>query len=64
MNETDLRDLFAGLVAAGLASSDHFNPNGAVSRRNLAGQAYELADELLKVRASVQNSSTREGGIE
>ena len=64
MNEITLRDLFAGLVAAGLASSDHFNPNATISRRILASQAYELADELLKARVSVQDDSSRKRTVE
>ena|GEM_PF-2175208 len=62
MNEITLRDLLAGLVAAGAAGTN-WNLNNPTSRRCLAQTAYEMADAMIEARASVQNSPTREGGV-
>jgi len=64
MNEITLRDLLAGLVAAGAAGSQHWNLCSPTSRRNLAEQAYQTADELLKARVSVQDDSSRKRTVE
>ena len=51
IDNLELRDLLAAFVAAGLASSDHWNPNSSTSRQILARQAYGTADELLVARS-------------
>ena len=61
-DEIRLRDLLAAIVAGGMASSDHFNPNAAISRRILAEQAHLIVDELLA--RSVQTDTRNGGGVE